>query len=185
MSLERASTGEVRPRFPASCDARLKLCVALVAWLVVLSADRARAALVIGGAAWLSLLALGTARSQAWRALRAALFTGGVAVLLRLVLTGGEPGFVWHVLGHELIITRADGTKLNDVRLAFFGVGATPVRARGAEAALAAGDLDAGVAALALDLDPPDDVQAEGRVKKHLAGVLLRRCARQLSEAPQ
>jgi len=59
------------------------------------------------------------------------------------------------------------------------------MRARDAEAALAAGDVDAAVAALARDLDPPDDVQAEAPVKKHLAGVLLRRVARQLSEAPQ
>jgi carbon-monoxide dehydrogenase medium subunit len=79
---------------------------------------------------------------------------------------------------------RANGTKLTNVRLAYFGVGATAVRARHAEAALAAGDLESAVAALARDLDPPDDVQAEGRVKKHLAGVLLRRVARQLSEAP-
>ena len=33
------------------------------------------------------------------------------------------------------------------------------------------------------DLDPPDDVQATGAVKRHLAGVLLRRVARQLMEA--
>jgi carbon-monoxide dehydrogenase medium subunit len=79
---------------------------------------------------------------------------------------------------------RANGAKLADVRLAFFGVGATPVRARRAETALAAGDVDGAVAALARDLDPPDDVQAEGRVKRHLAGVLLRRVARQLGEAP-
>ena len=32
------------------------------------------------------------------------------------------------------------------------------------------------------DLDPPDDVQATGAVKKHLAGVLLRRVAKQLAE---
>ena len=32
------------------------------------------------------------------------------------------------------------------------------------------------------DLDPPDDVQASGAVKKHLAGVLLRRVAKQLME---
>jgi carbon-monoxide dehydrogenase medium subunit len=80
---------------------------------------------------------------------------------------------------------RANGTKLTDVRLAFFGVGATPVRSRHAEQALAAGDVEAGVKALDLDLDPPDDVQATGAVKKHLAGVLLRRVARQLGEAPQ
>jgi carbon-monoxide dehydrogenase medium subunit len=80
---------------------------------------------------------------------------------------------------------RANGTTLTDVRLAFFGVGATPVRARNAEAAVSAGDIETGVKALDRDLDPPDDVQATGAVKKHLAGILLRRVARQLSEAPQ
>ena len=82
-------------------------------------------------------------------------------------------------------VARANGTKLADVRLAFFGVGATPVRARHVEQALDAGDVEAGVQALARDLDPPDDVQATGAVKKHLAGVLLRRVARQLGEALQ
>ena len=80
---------------------------------------------------------------------------------------------------------RANGRNLANVRLAFFGVGATPVRARQAEAALATGDVEAAVKALAHDLDPPDDVQATGLVKKYLADVLLRRVARQLSEAPQ
>jgi carbon-monoxide dehydrogenase medium subunit len=76
---------------------------------------------------------------------------------------------------------RANGKSLADVRLAFFGVGTTPVRAPGAEAALAGGDLEAAVAALN-DLAPPDDVQASGAVKRHLAGVLLRRVARELME---
>ena len=80
---------------------------------------------------------------------------------------------------------RAERDKLTDVRLAYFGVGATPVRARNAETALAGGDLDAAVAALSQDLDPPDDVQASGAVKRHLAGVLLRRVAGQLMEARQ
>jgi carbon-monoxide dehydrogenase medium subunit len=75
---------------------------------------------------------------------------------------------------------KANGKGLKDVRLAFFGVGVTPLRARKAEAALSGGDVDAAVAAL--DLDPPDDVQATSAVKKHLAGVLLRRVARQLME---
>jgi carbon-monoxide dehydrogenase medium subunit len=78
---------------------------------------------------------------------------------------------------------RADGTGLADVRLAFFGVGATPVRAKRAEAALAAGRLDDAVGALPDDLDPSDDVQATGATKRHLAGVLLRRVAKQLMEA--
>jgi aerobic carbon-monoxide dehydrogenase medium subunit len=73
---------------------------------------------------------------------------------------------------------RADGKGLSDVRLAYFGVGNTPMRAKKAEAALARGDIDAAVEAL--DLEPHDDVQATARVKKHLAGVLLRRVASQL-----
>ena len=76
---------------------------------------------------------------------------------------------------------RADGKGLADVRLAFFGVGAMPVRPKKSEAALAAGDVDSAVKAL--DLDPPDDVQATAKVKQHLAGVLLRRVGKQLMEA--
>lgn len=75
---------------------------------------------------------------------------------------------------------RAEGGRLADIRLAFFGVGDRPVRARKAETALAAGDVEAAVAAL--DLEPHDDVQATGEVKKHLAGVLLKRVAKQLME---
>jgi len=77
-------------------------------------------------------------------------------------------------------VAKASGKGLSDVRLVYFGVGATPVRARKAEAALANGSIDDAVKAL--DLDPPDDIQATGAVKKHLAGVLLRRVAKQLAE---
>jgi carbon-monoxide dehydrogenase medium subunit len=76
---------------------------------------------------------------------------------------------------------RADGKGLSNVRLAYFGVGNMPVRAKKAETALASGNIDAAVAAL--DLDPNDDVQATAQLKKHLAGVLLRRVAKQLLEA--
>jgi carbon-monoxide dehydrogenase medium subunit len=79
---------------------------------------------------------------------------------------------------------RAADKRLSDLRLAYFGVGSTPVRARNAELAMASGDVDAAVGALATDLDPSDDVQASGAVKMHLAGVLLRRVARQLGQAP-
>jgi carbon-monoxide dehydrogenase medium subunit len=78
---------------------------------------------------------------------------------------------------------KGNGASLSDVRLAFFGIGNTPVRAKRAEAALAGGKLDDAVKALTSDLNPPDDVQATGATKKHLAGVLLRRVARQLAEA--
>ena len=69
------------------------------------------------------------------------------------------------------------------LRLVYFGVGDRPVRARQAEAALAAGDIDGAVKAIAGDLDPSDDLQASAAARKHLAGVLLRRVAAQLAEA--
>ena len=47
---------------------------------------------------------------------------------------------------------------------------------------MADGKLDDAVKALASDLNPSDDVQASGATKKHLAGVLLRRVAKQLME---
>lgn len=74
-----------------------------------------------------------------------------------------------------------NGRVLTNVRLSFFGVGDTPSRARKAEDALASGNVDAAVAAL--DLEPHDDVIATAATKKHLAGVLLRRVAKQLMEA--
>jgi aerobic carbon-monoxide dehydrogenase medium subunit len=79
---------------------------------------------------------------------------------------------------------RADGERLSNLRLAYFGVGPTPVRARNTESALADGDVEAAVSALADDLDPPDDVQASGALKTHLAGVLLRRVVGQLGRVP-
>lgn len=76
----------------------------------------------------------------------------------------------------------ADGDGFSDVRLAYFGVGATPVRARQAETALTNGDIDGAVTALGHDLDPPSDVHSTSATKRHLAGVLLRKIAKQLSE---
>jgi carbon-monoxide dehydrogenase medium subunit len=78
---------------------------------------------------------------------------------------------------------KASGKRLSDVRLAFFGIGATPVRATKAEAALAAGTVGDAVSALAGEIEPSGDVQATAATKKHLAGVLLRRVAKELTEA--
>jgi carbon-monoxide dehydrogenase medium subunit len=64
----------------------------------------------------------------------------------------------------------------------FFGVGDAPVRARGAEAALAAGDLDAAAAALDADLDPPADLQGSPAFKRQLSRTLLRRAAAEMME---
>jgi aerobic carbon-monoxide dehydrogenase medium subunit len=79
---------------------------------------------------------------------------------------------------------QADGKRLKDVRLAYFGLGATPVRARKAETALADGDVEGAGSELAYDFEPSNDMHASSEVKAHLAGVLLRRVARQLGRAP-
>jgi aerobic carbon-monoxide dehydrogenase medium subunit len=68
---------------------------------------------------------------------------------------------------------RMSGERLQDVRLAFFGVGDTTVRAKRAEAALEIGSIHDAVAAL--DFAPSGDVHASAAYKKHTAGVLLRR----------
>ena len=78
---------------------------------------------------------------------------------------------------------RANGKGYAELRLVFFGIGLTPLRARKAEAALSDGDIEGAVRALALDLDPSDDIQATGAVKRHLASVLLRRVAAQMTGA--
>lgn len=80
---------------------------------------------------------------------------------------------------------RAEEGGLRETRLVYFGVGATPVRAREAEAVLDAkgfAGLDDAVAALARDLDPEDEIHASGKSKKHLAGVLLRRVAAEMQD---
>ena len=78
---------------------------------------------------------------------------------------------------------RADSGNLKDVRLAFFAVGETPIRAKRAERALSDGTIADAVAALADDLSPFDDIQASAAEKKHLASVLLKRVAGQWQEA--
>lgn len=64
-------------------------------------------------------------------------------------------------------------------RIACFGVDDTPVLATRAMAALATGDVDAAVAALADDLSPPGDIHGSATYRLHLAGVLLRRAVAQ------
>jgi carbon-monoxide dehydrogenase medium subunit len=117
-----------------------------------------------------------------------ALGAGDVLTAIRVPVakTGARFGFAELARRHGdyALVGLAASAQGDDVRLAYFGVGATPVRARKAEAALSGGKVDDAVAALADDLDPPDDVQEAGAVKRHLAGVLLRRVAQQLAERP-
>jgi carbon-monoxide dehydrogenase medium subunit len=81
---------------------------------------------------------------------------------------------------------RLDGRALADARLVFFGVGAKPVLAQAAGAALEGRVVDdssiaAAKAALAGDLDPIGDLHASAATKLHLAGVLTGRVLRQLA----
>jgi carbon-monoxide dehydrogenase medium subunit len=81
---------------------------------------------------------------------------------------------------------RLDGRTLAGARLVFFGVGAKPVLAQAAGAAIEGTEVDdASVAAaqkaLAGDLDPIGDLHASAATKLHLAGVLTARVLRQLA----
>ena len=78
------------------------------------------------------------------------------------------------------VAARFDGAVATRVNLGLLGVGATPVRARRAEALLAGKVLDAAaieIAATALraELDPVGDLTSNADTKRHLATVLLRR----------
>jgi carbon-monoxide dehydrogenase medium subunit len=80
---------------------------------------------------------------------------------------------------------RVDGGAIKEAQLAFCGVGATPVRALRAEAALSGRRPDAAVVAgagraLDADLDPPGDVHASPALRRHLARVLLARAVAQI-----
>lgn len=78
---------------------------------------------------------------------------------------------------------RARDGVLGDVRLVFFGIGAKPTLARATAAALERGETELRDA-LAADLEPLADLQADAATKLHLAGVLARRAARELAGAP-
>jgi carbon-monoxide dehydrogenase medium subunit len=125
-----------------------------------------------------------------------ALGTGDVLTAIRVPVTSPKMRYGFAELarrqGDYALVglaasARIEGKELADIRLAYFGVGATPLRAVRAETALA-GNLDidrlaAAIAAVASDLDPPDDLQGTGAFKTHLAGVLLRRVVGQFAEA--
>jgi cobalt/nickel transport system permease protein len=93
-------------RFPFGCDARLKLCAALLAWLCVLSAARPAAPLWIAGCVIGSLLALNVPLRHVLRPLGAGLFSACLALVLRAVLTRGAPGYVWSLFGWQLVLSQ-------------------------------------------------------------------------------
>ncbi|MFD2184249.1 FAD binding domain-containing protein [Rhodoplanes azumiensis] len=80
---------------------------------------------------------------------------------------------------------RADGDRLTEVRLAFFGIGDTPVLAAEAAVILSSGPIDdalieRAVASLA-SVEVRDSAAAGETYRRHLAGVALRRVASALA----
>ena len=80
------------------------------------------------------------------------------------------------IVGLAAVAKSAHGA-LSDLRLAFFGVGATPVLAKNAMAALEGKPSDAAatVKALSKDLDPAPDLYSSAATKMQLARVLTAR----------
>ena len=76
-----------------------------------------------------------------------------------------------------------------DLRLAFFAVGDRPALAGAAsklvKAAVTSGSMSEAATSLDQELDPQDDQQASGVMRRHLAKVLLRRCVATLLDRPE
>jgi carbon-monoxide dehydrogenase medium subunit len=88
------------------------------------------------------------------------------------------------------VAAKADVSRgtLADPKVVFFGVGAAPVIAEGAMAAIAGkpatpATIAAAQAALDADLDPPADQHGSAEMKRHLARVLLARALGRLTAA--
>ena len=78
------------------------------------------------------------------------------------------------------VAARFDGRTVRELRLAFLGIGVTPVRAPRTEILLAGKTLDEAtieiaVASLKAELDPIGDLTHDGATKRHLATILARR----------
>ena len=77
---------------------------------------------------------------------------------------------------------------LSDLRAVFFGIGGRPLLATAAtslvKTAVTPASLTQALKALGEELDPPEDQQATGPMRRHLAKVLLARCLSKLLSRP-
>jgi carbon-monoxide dehydrogenase medium subunit len=89
----------------------------------------------------------------------------------------------WATVGVACVLERENGTVRNP-RIALANMGATPMRASAAEAALTAPDaIDDAAARVADGAEPPSDVQASAEFRAHLARVMAARAiARALAQ---
>lgn len=86
------------------------------------------------------------------------------------------------------ILGKFSGDRIDEIRIVFFSVGNTPIRAKAAEAVLAGRDLTQAAvteaqARTADDLSPPDDEHVPASMRLHLARVLLGRVLGRMMEA--
>jgi len=100
---------------------------------------------------------------------------GYVAKFLELTRRHGDYAMVGAAAHGKL-----DKGRLSDLKLVYFAVGDRPTVAKGVARGvegktLDAKTIDAAVAALKEDLDPPGDLHASSALKRHLAGVVARR----------
>lgn len=93
-------------RFPLACDARVKLAVAGLAWLLVLAASHPATSLALGAFAGVSLTSARVPLGRVLRPLLGAAFTAVVAVILRVLVTSGPPLLELGLFGHALTISR-------------------------------------------------------------------------------
>jgi carbon-monoxide dehydrogenase medium subunit len=110
-----------------------------------------------------------------------------VAIEIDSVRDGDRSGFAELARRHgdyALVGLAAHGRAIENrfatLRLVLLAVGPTPTRAQRTEAVLVGGPVTAETmaaaqAALAAELDPPDDTQASSSARRHMAGVLLAR----------
>jgi carbon-monoxide dehydrogenase medium subunit len=113
-----------------------------------------------------------------------ALAEGEIVAACELPLCQPDDRFVFDELarrhGDYAIVGLAVAARPGRVRLAFLGIGTTPVRARRAEAVLDGQPLtpaliDAAIATLQSELNPLADLTNSSATKRHLACVLARR----------
>ena len=113
-----------------------------------------------------------------------ALAEGEIVTACELPLCHSDDRFVFDELarrhGDYAIVGLALAAQRGRTRLAFLGIGTTPVRARGAEAvlegqALTPALIDRAIAALQAELNPLADLTNSSATKRHLACVLTRR----------
>jgi carbon-monoxide dehydrogenase medium subunit len=126
-----------------------------------------------------------------------ALQPGELVIAIHVPLFRADQRFVFDELARRRgdyalvgcgIMAACPGGHIDDIRISFFSVGNTPIRAKGAERALIGSGPDAeriaaAQAALEDDLAPPESDEVPPAMRLHLARVLLGRLLGRLGES--